>query len=175
MGLSLEDKKAIVAEVASVAASAHSAIAAEYRGLTVASLTKLRAEARKNGVYVRVVKNTLARRAVQGTSFECMQDGFVGPMVLAFSLQDPGAAARVVQSFSKDNDKLVVKLVALGGKLLTPADLKAVANLPTRDQAISQLMAVLKAPVQKLVSTMAGVPSKLVRTLAAIKEQKDAA
>ncbi len=175
MGLSLEDKKAIVAEVASVAASAHSAIAAEYRGLSVASLTKLRAEARKNGVYIRVVKNTLARRAVQGTSFECMQDGFVGPMVLAFSLQDPGAAARVIQSFSKDNDKLVVKLVALGGKLLTPADLKAVANLPTRDQAISQLMAVFKAPVQKLVATMAGVPSKLVRTIVAIKEQKDAA
>ena len=175
MGLSLEDKKAIVAEVASVAASAHSAIAAEYRGLSVASLTNLRAEARKNGVYIRVVKNTLARRAVQGTSFECMQDGFVGPMVLAFSLQDPGAAARVIQSFSKDNDKLVVKLVALGGKLLTPADLKAVANLPTRDQAISQLMAVFKAPVQKLVATMAGVPSKLVRTIVAIKEQKDAA
>jgi len=175
VGLSLEDKKAIVAEVASVAASAHSAIAAEYRGLSVASLTKLRAEARKNGVYIRVVKNTLARRAVQGTSFECMQDGFVGPMVLAFSLQDPGAAARVIQSFSKDNDKLVVKLVALGGKLLTPADLKAVANLPTRDQAISQLMAVFKAPVQKLVATMAGVPSKLVRTIVAIKEQKDAA
>lgn len=175
MGLSLEDKKAIVAEVASVAASAHSAIAAEYRGLSVASLTKLRAEARKNGVYIRVVKNTLARRAVQGTSFECMQDGFVGPMVLAFSLQDPGAAARVIQSFAKDNDKLVVKLVALGGKLLTPADLKAVANLPTRDQAISQLMAVFKAPVQKLVATMAGVPSKLVRTIVAIKEQKDAA
>lgn len=175
MGLSLEDKKAIVAEVASVAASAHSAIAAEYRGLKVASMTKLRSEARKNGVYVRVVKNTLARRAVQGTSFECMQDGFVGPMVLAFSLQDPGAAARVIQSFAKDNDKVVVKLVALGGKLLTPNDLKAVANLPTRDQALSQLMAVMKAPVQKLVSTMAGVPTKLVRTLVAVQEQKGAA
>jgi len=175
VGLSLEDKKAIVAEVASVAASAHSAIAAEYRGLKVASMTKLRSEARKNGVYVRVVKNTLARRAVQGTSFECMQDGFVGPMVLAFSLQDPGAAARVIQSFAKDNDKVVVKLVALGGKLLTPNDLKAVANLPTRDQALSQLMAVMKAPVQKLVSTMAGVPTKLVRTLVAVQEQKGAA
>lgn len=175
MGLSLEDKKAIVAEVASVAASAHSAIAAEYRGLKVASMTKLRSEARKNGVYVRVVKNTLARRAVQGTSFECMQDGFVGPMVLAFSLQDPGAAARVIQSFAKDNDKVVIKLVALGGKLLTPNDLKAVANLPTRDQALSQLMAVMKAPVQKLVSTMAGVPTKLVRTLVAVQEQKGAA
>jgi len=175
VGLSLEDKKAIVAEVASVAASAHSAIAAEYRGLKVASMTKLRSEARKNGVYVRVVKNTLARRAVQGTSFECMQDGFVGPMVLAFSLQDPGAAARVIQSFAKDNDKVVIKLVALGGKLLTPNDLKAVANLPTRDQALSQLMAVMKAPVQKLVSTMAGVPTKLVRTLVAVQEQKGAA
>jgi len=174
VSLTLEEKKAIVAEVADVAAQAHSAVAAEYRGLTVEEMTKLRVEARNQGVYLRVVKNTLARRAIEGTDFECMRDGLVGPLVLAFSKEDPGSAARLIGDFAKENDKLVVRLVALGGKLLEPSDLKAVANLPTRDQAISQLMAVMKAPVEKLARTLNEVPGKLVRTVAAIKDAKEA-
>ncbi len=173
MTLSLEDKKAIVTEVNSVAASAYSVVAAEYRGLTVEQMTKLRADARNSGVYLRVVKNTLTRRAVEGTEFECIKGELVGPLVLAFSQEDPGAAARLVQDFSKENDKLVVKVVALSGKLLSPADLKAVANLPTRDQALSQLMMLMKAPVEKLAQTLSAVPTKLVRTLVAVKEDKE--
>ncbi len=174
MSLTLEAKKAIVDEVAVVAASAHSAVAAEYRGMTVDDMTVLRAQARDSGVYLRVVKNTLARRAVQGTEFECIQDALTGPLILAFSQEDPGGAARVIDSFSKENKSLVVKIVSLGGKLLSPADIKAVASLPTRDEAIAQLMSVMKAPAEKLVRTMNEVPSKMVRVLAAIKDQKEA-
>jgi len=175
MALNMAEKQAIVAEVADIAASAHSAIAAEYRGLTVEAMTRLRAEARKNGVYLRVVKNTLARRAVAGTEFECMQEGLTGPLVLAFSQDDPGAAARVLKDFLKDNKQLVVKLVAVGGKLLPGADLEALAKMPTREQAISMLMAVMKAPIQKLARTLNEVPGKLVRTLAAVRDAKEAA
>lgn len=174
MSLSLDDKKAIVAEVASVAANAHSAVAAEYRGLTVEQLTKLRNDARKAGVYMRVVKNTLARRALEDTGFACMRDGLTGPLVLAFSQTDPGAAAKIVRDFVKDNEKLVVRLVAVSGKLLTPKDLAAVASLPTRDQAISMLMAVMQAPVAKLARTLNAVPVKMVRTLVALREKKEA-
>lgn len=174
MSLTLEAKKAIVDEVAVVAASAHSAVAAEYRGMTVDDMTVLRAQARDSGVYLRVVKNTLARRAVQGTEFECIQDALTGPLILAFSQEDPGGAARVIGSFSKENKSLVVKIVSLGGKLLSPADIKAVASLPTRDEAIAQLMSVMKAPAEKLVRTMNEVPSKMVRILAAVKDQKEA-
>lgn len=174
MSLTLEEKKAIVTEVAEVASVAHSAVAAEYRGLTVEDMTALRTEARNGGVYLRVVKNTLARRAIEGTDFECMKDGLVGPLIIAFSQEDPGGAARVVQKFSKENKKLVVKLVSLGGKLLEPTDIKAVASLPTKDEAIAQLMSVMKAPVEKLVRTMNEVPGKLVRVVAAVKDQKEA-
>jgi len=174
VSLTLEDKKAIVAEVAEVAATAHSAVAAEYRGLSVDQMTSLRAEARANGVYLRVVKNTLARRAVEGTEFECMQDSLKGPLMLAFAQEDPGCAARVIDKFTKDNNALKVQLVALGGKLLDPKDIKAVASLPTKDQAISLLMAVMLAPVEKLARTMNEVPGKLVRTVAAIRDQKQA-
>jgi large subunit ribosomal protein L10 len=175
MALNMAEKQAIVAEVADIAASAHSAIAAEYRGLTVEAMTRLRAEARKNGVYLRVVKNTLARRAVAGTEFECMQEGLTGPLVLAFSQEDPGAAARVIKDFVKDNKQMVVKLVAIGGKLLPATDLEALAKMPTREQAISMLMAVMKAPIQKLARTLNEVPGKLVRTLAAVRDAKEAA
>lgn len=176
MSLTLEDKKAIVAEVADIAKSAHSAIAAEYRGLTVEQMTALRKEARDGGVYLRVVKNTLAKRALEGTEFDCMRDSLVGPLVLAFSQEDPGSAARVIEKFLKDNeaDAMQVKLIALGGELLEPGNLKAVASLPTKEQAISQLMAVMKAPVEKLARTMNEVPGKLVRTVAAIRDQKQA-
>ena len=175
MALNLEDKKALVAEVAEVAAKAQSVVAAEYRGLTVSQMTDLRAKARKQGVYVRVVKNTLARKALAGTSFEAVGPKLKGPLVLAFSKDDPGAAARVVKDFAKANDKLVATLVSLGGQVLSAKDLDAVANLPTREQALSMLLGTLKAPSQKLVSTLAAVPSKLVRTLAAVRDQKQAA
>ena len=175
MALNLEQKKAIVAEVAEVASKAHSAVAAEYRGLTVGALTQLRREARKNGVYLRVVKNTLARRAVEGTDFACMQAGLTGPLILAFSLDDPGAAARVIKDFVKGNERLVVKLVSFSGKLLGPGDLEALAKMPTYEQAVSMLMSVMKAPIQKLASTLNEVPGKLVRTIAAVRDAKEAA
>jgi len=175
MALNLEDKKALVAEVAEVAAKAQSVVAAEYRGLTVSQMTELRAKARKSGVYMRVVKNTLARKALAGTSFEAVGPKLKGPLVLAFSKDDPGAAARVVKDFAKANEKLVATLISLGGQVLPPKDLDAVASLPTREQALSMLLGTLKAPSQKLVSTIAAVPSKLVRTLAAVRDQKQAA
>jgi large subunit ribosomal protein L10 len=176
LALNREQKEAVVAQVAEVAGSAHSAIAAEYRGLTVSQMTALRREARNNGVYLRVVKNTLARRAVEGTDFECMQDGLTGPLVLAFSQEDPGAAARVIKDFAKvSNDKLVVKIVSIGGKLLGPGDLETLAKMPTYDQAVSMLMGTILAPVQKLAATLNEVPGKLVRTVAAIKDTKQAA
>jgi len=175
MALNLEDKKALVAEVSKVAATALSVVAAEYRGLTVSQMTELRSKARTAGVYVRVVKNSLARKAMAGTSFECMSPILKGPLVLAFSKDDPGAAARVVKAFAKDNDKLVTTAVSLGGQLLAASALEKVASLPTREQALSQLMGVMRAPIQKLAATLAAAPSKLVRTLAAVRDQKQAA
>jgi large subunit ribosomal protein L10 len=175
VGLNLEAKKAIVDEVAAIAAQAYSAIAAEYRGLTVEQMNALRTKAREGGVYLRVVRNTLARRAVADTDFACMQDELVGPLVLAFSMEEPGAAARVLGDYAKENDKLVVKSLAFGGKVLPPSELKALASLPTREQALAQLMAVMKAPVEKLVRTLAEPHAKLVRTLAAVRDQKQAA
>ncbi len=175
MALNLEQKKAIVAEVAEIAGEAYSAVAAEYRGLTVDEMTALRVKARGDNVYLRVVKNTLARRAVQGTDFECMRDGMVGPLVFAFSLEDPGAAARVIEDFAKEHKLLEVKMVSLGGKLLDPSEITTLAKMPTYDQAVSMLMAVMKAPVEKLARTINEVPGKLVRTVAAIRDAKDAA
>ena len=177
MALRLDDKKAVVAEVAAIAAQAHSAIAAEYRGLTVFQLTNLRKQARESGVYIRVVKNTLARKAIEGTSFACMQDALVGPLILAFSLEDPGAAARIISAFAKEkeNDKLVVKLVAVGGKLYGASELEKLSKLPTRDQAIGILMGTMKAPIEKFVRTLAEPHAKLARTVAAIRDLKQAA
>ena len=172
--LNLEDKKSIVAEVNVIAADALSAIAAEYRGLTVEEMTELRVRARQGGVYLRVVKNTLARRALEGTEFECMNEGLVGPLVLAFSQEDPGAAARLIKDFAKEHDKLVTRLVSVGGELLAAGDIERLASMPTRDQAISMLMAVMKAPVEKLARTLNEVPGKLVRTVAAVRDQKQA-
>ena len=172
--LSLEDKKAIIAEVAANAVNAQSAIAAEYSGLTVGDMTKLRANARQADVYLRVVKNTLARRGVENTEFACIGDSLAGPLVLAFSRTEP-AAARVFNDFAKGNEKLVIKVVALRGRLLSPGDLKMLASLPTKEEAIGKLMAVMKAPVEKLVRTMAEPTNKLARTIAAIRDQKQAA
>lgn len=175
MALRLDQKQAMVAEVNAVAQSAFSAVAAEYRGLTVEQMTALRVSARQSGVYLRVVKNTLAKRAVKGTEFECLQDEFKGPLVLAFSQEDPGSAARVVKAFAKDNDKLVVKTLALGGKVLPAADLDRLASLPTREEALSLLMAAMKAPITKFVRTMNEPHAKLVRTVAAVRDAKQAA
>jgi large subunit ribosomal protein L10 len=175
MALNLEDKKALVAEVADVAAQAQSVVAAQYRGLTVSQMTELRAKARRQGVYLRVVKNTLARKALAGTSFESVGPKLKGPLVLAFSKDDPGAAARVVKDFAKGNDKLVATLVSLGGQILPGGELEKVASLPTREQALSMLLGVLKAPIQKLVGTLAAPASQLARALAAVRDQKQGA
>lgn len=157
MALNLDGKKVVVKEVAEFAAKAHSAVAAEYRGLTVTELTELRKTARETGVYLRVIKNTLAKRAVSGTEFECIQGSLVGPLLLAFSMEDPGSAARLISNFAKTHDKLITKIVAIGGQSYGPSELSRLASLPTRDQGISLLMSVMKAPVQKLVLTLAEV------------------
>lgn len=174
MALTLERKKAVVTEVAEVARGALSAIAAEYRGLSVAEMTALRVNARDAGVYMRVVRNTLARRAFEGTDFACMNESLTGPLVLAFSREEPGSAARVMRDYAKENDKLVIKLVSYGGKLLETSDVARLANLPTKDEAISQLMSVMKAPTRKFVQTLQAPHAKLVRTVAAVRDQKQA-
>jgi large subunit ribosomal protein L10 len=175
VALNLDEKKAIVAEVSTIAASALSAVAAEYRGITVGDMTELRVKARNEGVYLRVAKNSLVKRAVEGTEFECMQDSLVGPLIMAFSQEDPGAAARLVKDFSKDNDKLIPRVIAIGGEVLPIEQLDALSKLPTRDQAISMLMSVMKAPVEKFVRTLNEPHAKMVRTVAAIRDQKQAA
>ena len=172
MVLKLEDKKTIVNEVAEVAKHAVSLIAAEYSGLTVAQLTSLRKSARESGVYMRVVRNTLARKAVEGTQFACMQQALVGPLVLAFSKEDPGAAARLIKEFAKQNEKLVVKALAIDSQLLPPEGLNKLASLPTRDEAIAQVMSVMLAPITQFVRTVAAPHAKLVRTIAAVRDQK---
>jgi large subunit ribosomal protein L10 len=171
MSLKIEAKQAVVAEVSAVAATAQSAIAAEYRGLTVAQMTQLRSSARKSGVYVKVVKNTLARRAIEGTSFECMKGSLKGPLVLAFSREDPGAAARVFKGFAKDHDKPVTVALSIGGALYAPSDLDRLASLPTLDEARASLLRVLNAPMTQLVRTLAEPGAMLVRTLKARSEQ----
>jgi large subunit ribosomal protein L10 len=175
MALRLEDKKALVSEVNEVALRAQSVVAAEYRGLSVAQLTDLRAKARASRVYMRVVKNTLARRAVAGTQFECVGEKLKGPLILAFSEDDPGAAARLIKGFAKDHQKLVATLVSLGGSVLPGSDLERVASLPTRDEALGQLLGVITAPIGKFVRTLAEPHTRLVRTIAAVKDQKQAA
>ena len=172
MALSLDEKKAIVADVAEIAATAHSAVLAEYNGLSAEQMTDLRSKAREGGVYLRVIKNNLAKRAVEGTEFECMVETFTGPMVYAFSQEDPGSAARVIKDFAKENEKLVVKALAVGGQLLAASELARLASLPTKDQAISMLMSVMQAPITKLARTLKEVPGKLTRTVAAVRDQK---
>ncbi len=175
MALSLAEKKKVVEEVSLAASKAISAVVADYRGLTVVEMTDLRAKARANGVYLRVVRNTLAKRALADTEFSCMDSALVGPMCLAFSQESPSDAARLLKDYSKENDKLEVKALAIGGKLLGAESLEAVASLPTREEAISKLMYVMKAPVEKFVQTMAAPHTKLVRTLAAVRDKKQEA
>lgn len=175
MALRLEDKKALVAEVNAVAAEAHSAVVAEYRGLTAGQLTELRAKAREGGAYLKVVKNSLAKLAVKGTDYECMNDAFIGPVILGFSMEDPGAAARVVKNFSKDNEALKVTAVSVSGQLLPATDLERLSSLPTREQALGILAGVLQAPVTKLVRTLNEPAAQTARAVAAVRDQKQAA
>ena len=175
MPLNLQQKKAIVAEISDVAANAHSAVAAEYIGLTAVQMDELRAKARQQGVYLRVVKNNLTKIALKDTDFECMGEGMVGPLLLAFSMEDPGSAARLVRDFAKENEKLAAKVVALNGQAMPGAELGRVASLPTKDEAISQLMSVMKAPIEKFVRTLNEPHAKLVRTIAAVRDQKQSA
>ena len=175
MALSFAEKEAIVSEVAEVAASAYSAVTAEYIGLSAEEMTELRAKARSGGVYLRVVKNTLARRAVNGTDYECLQDTLTGPLLLAFSQEDPGAAARVLKDFAKENNKLVIKALSVSGQLLAASEIDRLASLPTKEQAISMLMSVMQAPITKFARTLNEVPGKLVRTVAAVRDAKQAA
>lgn len=172
MPLNRAEKKAIVEHVAEVAESAISAAAAEYRGLTVADVTDLRNKAREAGVYLKVVPNNLAKLAVANTEFACMQDVLVGPLMLAFSQEAPGSAARLFRDYAKKNDKLVVKILALGGNLVDVKNIATVADLPTRDEAIATLLAVMKAPISKFVRTLAEPHAKFVRTVAAVSDQK---
>jgi large subunit ribosomal protein L10 len=175
VALGLEGKKAIVAGVNETATNALSLVVADARGCAVGDMTGLRKLAREANVDMRVVRNTLAKRALEGTEFECAQEAFVGPTLLAFSMEDPGAAARIFKDFAKDNENFEVKALAVGGKLLGVEQLDVLAKLPTRDQAISMIMSVMQAPVAKLVRTVNEVPGKLVRTLAAVRDQKQEA
>ncbi|MBL7249759.1 50S ribosomal protein L10 [Alloalcanivorax sp. C16-2] len=172
MPLNLEDKRAIVVSVNAAATEALSAVVADYRGLSVSEMTALRVKARETGVYLKVVRNTLAKRAVEGTEYECLSDSLVGPTILAFSQADPGAAARLIKDFAKDHDALEVKALAVGGVAYEAKDIDVLAKLPTREEALAQLMSVMQAPVAKFVRTLNEVPGKFVRTVAAVKDKK---
>jgi large subunit ribosomal protein L10 len=175
MALNLEQKKEVVAELANVAAKAHSLVAAEYLGLTVGQLTELRKKARQSGVFLKVAKNTLVRRAVQGTEFECVQDALAGPMLYAFSKEDPGAAGRLIKDFAKANEQLKAKLVAIGGQMYPASHVDRLAALPTREQALSMLLGVMKAPIEKFVRTLIEPAAMAARAVAAVRDQKQAA
>ena len=172
MTLSLEDKKAIVADLNAVAANAVSVVVADYRGLTVTEMTSLRESARQKGLHLEVARNTLAKRALCETAFECMNESLVGPLIFVFSHEAPGAAAKLFHEFSKEHENLEVKALSLGGKVLDGSAVERVANLPTKDEAISLFMSVMKAPVTKFVRTLAEPHAKLVRTVAVVAAQK---
>ena len=149
-----------------------SAVMADYRGVSVDDMTTLRKTARDAGVQVRVIRNTLAKRAFEGTEFECMNEALLGPNIMAFSLEDPGAGARVFKDFAKENEAFEIKALSVGGKLLPADQIDALAKLPTREEALAMLMAVMQAPVTKLVRTLNDVPGKVTRVVAAVRDQK---
>ena len=171
MGLSLEQKQAMVSEVATKLQGAQSLIVAEYRGLNVERVTQLRAKARNSGVWLRVLKNTLARRAVKGTPFEKLSDLMVGPLMYGIS-QDPVAGAKVLSEFAKENEHFVIKAGAMPNAVMSAQDIKALAQLPSREQLIAMLLGTLQAPMTKLVRTLNEVPARFVRTLAAVRDAK---
>ncbi len=174
MSLSLEEKKVVVEQVSNALSGSQAAIVAEYRGLTVEQMTNLRREARNAGVYLQVVKNTLVRRAVQGSDFECLDEHLKGPLALAAS-EDPVAVAKVLSAFAKDNDLLAIKAGAMSGKPLSLADIQALAKLPGREELLASLVGTLQAPIVKFVRTLNEVPAAFVRTLAAVRDAKAAA
>jgi large subunit ribosomal protein L10 len=174
LGLNLDDKKAVVAEVSAQVAGAQSIIVAEYRGLGVVDITTLRAQARKNGVYLRVLKNTLARRAIIGTPFEGLSDKLIGPLIYGISA-DPVAAAKALNDFAKSNDKLVIKAGAMPHHVMDVNGVKALASLPSREELLSKLLGTMQAPIAQFVRTLNEVPTKLVRGLAAVRDAKQAA
>jgi len=175
MPMRIDDKKIAVEELNEVANKAVSAIAADYHGTTVAELTKLRQEARDSSVHLKVIRNTLAKRALNDTKFSCFEDLLVGPTMLAFSLEDPTSAAKLLNNFTKVNKNFLIKGISLGDSLLELSKLSLIANMPSRDEALAQLAGLLNAPMSKFVSILNQVPSKLVRTLLAVKDQKQQA
>ena len=175
MAIGLEEKKAIVAEVNETAASALSLVIADARGIASNDMTALRASARENQITLRVVRNTLAKRALEGTEYECVTDALTGPSLFGFSMEDPGAAARLFKDFASDNSDFEVKALSVSGQLLGADQIDVLAKLPTRDQALASLMSVMQAPVVKLARTVNEVPGKLVRVMAAVRDQKQEA
>ncbi len=174
MVLKIEDKKLIVSEVADVAKRAVSAGVADYRGLTVAEMSKLREQARAKGIYLKVVRNTLARRALEGSDFSCLNEALVGSVFVAFTDNEPGEVARLLKDSIKENDKLQVRALAVGGKLFLADSLDKIASLPNREQALGCLLLTFKAPITKLARTTQEIYGKLVRTVAAIRDKKSA-
>ncbi len=173
MALRLNQKQDIVSEVNREAGEALSAVLVDYRGMTVSEMTDLRRRARGDGVYLKVVRNTLARRGVEGTEYECLNDALIGPTLLAFSRGEPGTAARLLKDCVRDYDALTVKALAIGGQLLDAGQIDRVAALPTREEALAMLMAAMQAPIAKLARTLSEVPGKLARTVAAIRDAKE--
>jgi large subunit ribosomal protein L10 len=174
LGLNLEQKQAVVAEVAAKLAGAQAVIVAEYRGLDVGRVTQLRAKARKSGLYLRVLKNTLARRAVKGTPFESLSEQMVGPLMYGIAA-DPVAGAKVLSEFARENELFVIRGGAMPGSRMSDKDVKALALLPSREQLLAQLVGTLQAPIAKLVRTMNEVPARFARTLAAYRDSKEKA
>ena len=172
LSLNLEEKKEVVAEVSARVAKAQAIVIAEYRGLPVENATQLRAQARASGVYLRVLKNTLARRAVQGTPFEKLSDQMVGPLAYGIS-DDPVAAAKVLHTYAKGNDKLVIKAGAMANQVLSAKEVGQLATMPSREQLLASLMGTMNAPITKFVQTLNEVPSKFVRALAAVRDAKE--
>jgi len=173
MSQAIEQKKAVVAEVSGALGDAGAAVLAEYRGLTVAEMTELRSKAREAGVWLRVVKNTLARRAVQDTDFSVLDEHLVGPLAFATS-SDPVAVAKLLREFAKSHDKLKLTVGAMSGQLLSADDIDALARLPGRQELLAMLVGTLQAPISKLVGTLHGIPSQFVRTLAAVRDKREA-
>ena len=172
MPIGLKEKQAIVADVNATASKALSAVMADYRGISVQGMTDLRKQAREAGVYVRVIRNSLAKRAFEGTDFECLKDALLGPNIVAFSIEDPGAGARIFKDFAKENEEFEIKALSIGGKLLAADQIDTLAKLPTREEALALLIAVMQAPVTKLVRTLNDVPGKVTRVIAAVRDQK---
>ena len=174
MSLNLEEKKAVVAEVNAQLANAQTIVMAEYRGMEVGDMTKLRAKAREAGIYLRVLKNTLVRRAVAETPFAGLADQMVGPLAYGIS-SDPVAAAKVLHEFAKGNEKFVIKAGAMANFVMSPKDVANLATMPSRDELLSKLMGTMQAPIATFVRTLNEVPTKFVRGLAAVRDAKQTA